>query len=76
MEPIKPCPFCGDEGKLFNDMSVLFVRCRLCGARGPKAYSPVAHKIMENRNVSFEEACMIRDSIGIERAIKKWNDRA
>lgn len=75
MEPIKPCPFCGGEGKLFNEIFVLFIRCRSCWAKGPNAYEPSMSAVMENRGVSASEAFEIARSIGIQRAINSWNKR-
>lgn len=73
METIKPCPFCGGEGKYKKNFPLLFVKCVKCGARGPTAFTPSISEIMNLLNTSFEEAAELRDEIGKYRAIKGWN---
>lgn len=38
MDDLKPCPFCGGEGKMGYVRDGLRVHCRLCFASGPSAF--------------------------------------
>ena len=60
MTDLKPCPFCGGEGKLVIpdswDPYKAFVRCKECGITGPVVW-------------------MVDDENFKATAVKKWNTR-
>ena len=60
MTDLKPCPFCGGEGKLVIpdswDPYKAFVRCKECGITGPTVW-------------------MVDDEKFKTTAVKKWNTR-
>ena len=60
MTDLKPCPFCGGEGKLVIpnpwDPYKAFVRCKECGITGPVVW-------------------MVDDEKFKATAVKKWNTR-
>lgn len=62
MSELKPCPFCGGEGKkegtIINGKNIVTIVCRECGATGP--FRVVNHPRVKDEN---------------NPAIEAWNHR-
>lgn len=70
MKPVQPCPFCGDDDPMFDEISpdLYAVICQTCGAIGPTFHG-------EPSGVSVEMEVLV-DNETPEQAAAAWNSRA